>query len=243
MKILCVGDSWTKGYGVSTETVWPSILSEVYGYDTINLGVNGLDNKSIQEAAIDFAKKEHVELIIIGWSGVTRYKDFINNYFFEFSTYGSFRGKNLNNSDLRDKFFKNITLEDILFRWQTQINTINNFCKEKNIKCIQFSVFGDRAINPKNFTEHDFLGFLAEKQNMKFKFNIPIFEFDFLSNINYDFVNKFAEKNNFPDNWKYAIIEREEVRPGQLFLPCGHPNEEGHKLWATYINEFINDKL
>lgn len=41
MKIVCVGDSLTAGYGVSNKTNWIYLLKESLHHDIINKGVNG----------------------------------------------------------------------------------------------------------------------------------------------------------------------------------------------------------
>ena len=41
MKLICIGDSITFGYGVKYECRWPSLLRSKRGWDVLNLGVNG----------------------------------------------------------------------------------------------------------------------------------------------------------------------------------------------------------
>jgi lysophospholipase L1-like esterase len=41
MKIVCLGDSLTYGFGLARTQVWPSLLAEATGFEVINKGING----------------------------------------------------------------------------------------------------------------------------------------------------------------------------------------------------------
>ncbi|MCG8484577.1 MAG: GDSL-type esterase/lipase family protein [Clostridia bacterium] len=41
MKIVCIGDSLTSGYGVKKSEAWTSIVEEKYGIEMINKGISG----------------------------------------------------------------------------------------------------------------------------------------------------------------------------------------------------------
>jgi lysophospholipase L1-like esterase len=41
MKIVCLGDSLTYGFGVSRKDIWPNELSKLSGMEIINKGING----------------------------------------------------------------------------------------------------------------------------------------------------------------------------------------------------------
>lgn len=41
MKLICIGDSLTTGYGVFRNERWTEILKDKYGFDLVNKGVNG----------------------------------------------------------------------------------------------------------------------------------------------------------------------------------------------------------
>jgi hypothetical protein len=140
---------------------------------------------------------------------------------------------------VRDKFFKNKSISHIEDDFNDCRNKLKNKCK--NIKFIEFSVFGDfQHLYYDTFTKKSYLDLLAEAQGCNFKYNIPFFEFDYLSDINLKNTTRFA-KRYFPKNWARAIVEREDIRPGEYFLDCGHPNAKGHELWASYLGEYIFD--
>jgi hypothetical protein len=228
MKILCCGDSWTEGYGVKKEESWPFVLSSITGHDVETLSVNGATNSDISNFYITKTNNQKYDLIIFCWSGITRNR--ILDNVLEFSS-----GKDKIHLE-RLKYFKNKSLNDLINYWQDLMNQVDTWDTTRKL---HFSIFGDRPLVKKdNFYNGSFLEFLAEKQNMKFNYEIPIFEFDWLSEENYDLVNKFANQY-FDKNWKKAIIEREDVRPGKYFLDCGHPNVEGHTLWAKFIASLI----
>ena len=229
MKILCVGDSWTQGTGVNKDRAWPAILQKKYGVEVTNAGVPGTGNMAIADGAIHELKEQNYDLVIAGWSGVTRYA--VNEEIIEFS-YSE-------DIERRDNFFKNKSISHIEDDFNDCRNKLKNKCK--NIKFIEFSVFGDfQHLYYDTFTKKSYLDLLAEAQGCNFKYNIPFFEFDFLSDINLKNTTRFA-KRYFPKNWARAIVEREDIRPGEYFLACGHPNAKGHELWASYLGEYIFD--
>jgi acyl-CoA thioesterase I len=41
MKLICIGDSVTTGFGVFRNEKWTEILKERYGFDVVNKGING----------------------------------------------------------------------------------------------------------------------------------------------------------------------------------------------------------
>lgn len=45
MKVLCVGDSWSAGYGIDPNESWPCILSSRYNLNLNNASCSGSDNK------------------------------------------------------------------------------------------------------------------------------------------------------------------------------------------------------
>lgn len=224
MRILVCGDSWSEGYGIDPTKTWPIML----GHEIVNVASSGSSNDLIFK---QFYKeyKNNFDIAIIGWSGVTRYH--CGDMFVDFSGAEDYK--------LRNQFFKNKTINDFENDFLNFNNNVNKLCKKNNIKLIKFSVFGDfKYLWDQYYTDSSFLEFLSKKQGHEFKYDIPFFEFDFLSNVNFKNTSRFAKKY-FKGDWKKAIIERNEIRPGEYFLPCGHPNEKGHAAWAEYIREYI----
>jgi hypothetical protein len=224
MKILVCGDSWSESWGVNKNESWHCYLDS----EVVNVAKSGSTNKQICD---QFLKNysNNFDLVIIGWSGATRFTRSVpynDHWQHEFS--------NVDKHTIN--FFKDKSLEDILLDWS---NNIEKVIDHANTPILQFSVFGDQPLKKyNNFLKESYLEFLANKQGIHFKYKIPIYEFDWLCEQNYKLVNKFGKKY-FPKNWKKAIVERDYVRPGKYFLPCGHPNVEGHKIWGEFINEKI----
>lgn len=230
MKILCCGDSWTNGFGVKKNKAWPAILKKLTGYEIDVMARNGATNKDIRDAY--FAVKDGVkyDLVIFCWSGITRNR--VGHYMLEFSTSPNDEIGKLE----RINYFKDKSLNDLIDAWQNRMDEVDS---ADNVKKIHFNVFGDRPrLKKDNFYNSSFLEFLAEKQDMKFNYEIPIFEFDWLTEDNCDVVDQFAHIY-FPKDWLKAVVEREDIKPGKYFLECGHPNERGHKCWAKYIASIL----
>lgn len=228
MNIACFGDSWTAGYGVDKSVRWTSLINEA---NVKCVAKSGSTNSQILEQVAYTIEKFPTDLVIVGWSGVTRYLH--NGKCVDFC-----HAENLKN---RNIFFKDITMQYIQDTFIQQNAEVNRLCKNKKIKCLKFSVFNDfENLWDNNFLDYSFLNYLAEKQNNKFQYDIPFFEFDFLAEKNIKNTTRFAKKY-FNKNWQRACVEREDIRPGKYFLDCGHPNEAGHKLWASYVKEKIND--
>lgn len=226
MNIACFGDSWTYAYGVEDHERWPSLL----GAENVIVDAEcGGANSDILEMAVDTIKSEPLDLVIVGWSGVTRYV--YKKQHLDFC--------HAEDLGLRNTYFKNITMQNLQDNFLKQNKRLDEICKEKKIKCIKFSVFNDfKYLWDDNFLDYSFLNFLAEKQNNNFEYDIPFFEFDFLAENNIKLTTRFAKKY-LDKNWKKACVEREDIRPGKYFLDCGHPNRDGHQLWANYVKENI----
>jgi hypothetical protein len=237
MKILAAGDSWTRGYSLApNENCWPQYLSEMLDADVTVTAFLGASNQEIYNNVVNSLNKDRYDLVIVGWSGVSR----INNNQFSLSY-----AKN-EDTLTRLNYFKTHSLDDLFKQQHKLIKNVYKLCKN-NSKVIQWSVFGDRCITDDPLClSVSALEFLAEiQQKKKFKYDIPLFEFDFLHDNNHVLSKVFAKKY-FNNTWKQACVEREEVRLGEdklLFFNCGHPNTVGYKLWADYLTTKIKEIL
>jgi len=77
--IVALGNSFTEGMGVSTEYIWPSILTKK-GYPTYNLGVQGYAPIQIEGTLKKYGLRFSPKYVIIGYCASTygREKSFIN---------------------------------------------------------------------------------------------------------------------------------------------------------------------
>lgn len=235
MKIHCVGDSWTNGFGIDDKKdTWPYILAKNLNCELTVSGIDGADNQSITLECINsLANDPNIDLLIVGWSGITRIIDNTLPFYRQFSL--SYVPDE--STENRQKWFSTHSLDDILELWEDQISQVEN----TNKKIIMYSVFGDK---PKR--QHDsmlsisFLEYLANQQDVKFEYQIPIYEFGFLYKDNI-VANDFASKY-FDSDWERACVERENLRTTKFFMTCGHPTIAGHKHWAEYLTNVIKEK-
>lgn len=223
--ILCIGDSWTKGWGVGEAETWPKLLERMTRTPVVVMAEHGACNSYIHELYNEGMKKYDPDYVIIGWSGVSRYEG-IGDLSEVFS---------IEKEIHRKKFFRNQTLKTFADDF--------NFWVSSSPSNFQFSVFGDQNLirNPKVHNT-SFFEFLAKKAGYDFQYEIPFFEFDYLNEDN-KVAQEFFERNRVP-NWRRACVERELVREEDrtYFLECGHPNAAGHKLWAEYIHDRMGHK-
>jgi len=68
MKIVCVGDSLTAGYGVSKKANWVSFLKENLNHEVINKGVNGDTSFGVLTRSFQdiIALKPNICIVLIG---------------------------------------------------------------------------------------------------------------------------------------------------------------------------------
>lgn len=230
MKVACFGDSWTFGYGLDRKETWPYFFKNISNYDVENISQCGSSNREIFDAYKKCNKG--FDILIFCWSGITRTPT--DDGFMEFC---DSHDKKI---DIRrGEYFANISMQELFDRWENFMIQINEENKDK--KVFHFSVFGEKPTKHiDNFYTPSFLEYLANEQGNYFKYDIPIFEFDFLNQKNLHITEPFAEKY-WDNNWKRACVEREYIRPGKNFLDCGHPNKRGCELWAKYVWSIINE--
>jgi hypothetical protein len=232
MKILCIGDSWTKGFGIDdVKDTWPRVLESLTDHTVHVIAESGWRNDEILAACEQTLDRESYDLVILGWSGVTRNpKGWSLSYSLQEEV----------DSPERAAFFARTSVKNLQHTWLIQRRRTEIKAKSKKAQVVHFSVFGDQPGWDEEFKLQSYLEYLANQEGIYFKYSIPIFEFDFLNEKN-TVTEEFAQRNFMPD-WQYACVEREEVRmreSRQLFLACGHPSQEGHKLWAQYIKDTL----
>jgi len=227
MKIHCVGDSWTNGFSIEDKNdTWPFILAKNLDCQVEVTAFDGADNESIFNACMTVSGHD---LLIVGWSGVSRIIDKSLPYYKQFSL--SYVPDE--DTPKRHEWFNNHSLDDILDIWEHQISQV-----EKNHKhVLMYSTFGDRLkVEHSSMLTTSFLEYLGSK----FEYEIPIYEFDFLhenNKLTHDFASKY-----FSNDWERACVERENLRNTENFLNCGHPTIVGHRHWAEYLTNIIKEK-
>jgi hypothetical protein len=229
MKILCIGDSWTKGYGIDNpDQTWPYVLQSLTNHDVTVCAEHGARNDEISIWCEEQLNGNSYDLILIGWSGISRNPGWSLSYAPD---------EEVDSPD-RERFFRTRSLKNLQNNWLIQRRRIEILARTSTV--IHFSVFGDDP-SPDRFQLQSFLEFLANQEGIYFKYSIPIFEFDFLNERN--IVTKEFAKRNFKPDWEHACVERELVRMREektLFLDCGHPSHQGHEQWAEYVKSTLN---
>jgi hypothetical protein len=239
MDVGFVGDSWTVGFGVDEGSAFPYLMKKNTDLNIISNGVCDGGNSVILNEGLKLINEKQIEMLIVGWSGISRINLTTKQGMFEQDFSLSYDPKR--DTEIRGGYFKSIDYPVLVSKWNKQISTLVSVCNEQNIKLTMFTVFGEKPkINKDYFVNESFLVYLAKKQGNEFHYDIPCFEFDFLHEKN--LVGREFCDRNFNNDWKLACAEREEIRPGKYFLHCGHPNKEGHKLWAKHLLNHIKVK-
>ncbi len=65
MKLICIGDSLTTGYGVFRNERWTEILKDRYGFEVVNKGVNGDTTAGMLDRFFDDVVLPGADLVII----------------------------------------------------------------------------------------------------------------------------------------------------------------------------------
>ena len=231
MKILCIGDSWTKGYGIENiNQTWPHVLQSITGHEVTVVANHGARNEQMLLWAETELTEKNYDLAVIGWSGITRKAAWSLSYN---------QDEEVDSAE-RAEFFRTHSVRKLQHYWMIQRRKVEMVARSKKTNVVHFSVFGDDPF-PDKFNLLSCLEHLANEEGIYFKHSIPVFEFDFLHENN--IVTQEFARRNFDSDWERACVEREEVRFNKhktLFLDCGHPSAKGHEVWAKYIKSSMN---
>jgi len=239
VNILIAGDSWTYGYGIDDKTkIWPHVLSENLNSTYILAAKSGASNQEIFQESVSIIEqqKQKLDIVIIGWSGISRIIQNISNHFYSFCL--SYDPNE--DTDVRRKWFDEHSLQFLFDKWEKEITDIYDLCSKYSIKMVNFSVFGDRfPINVSTTLDISFMEFLSKSDGYTFEYKIPLFEFDFLHEKNIT-AKKFLSTYLNRD-WELACAEREIWYGRTKVLQNGHPTVESHKLWANYLTKKVKE--
>jgi len=234
MRVLVAGDSWTAGWGVKSNESWSQLLPEEY--EVTNIAESGSGNQKIARRILECW--DYHDLIIVGWSSMGRV--YQENHFIDMIElcYSPDHSQDLQTHRL--EYFEKATIDTLRKVSSKCIREVEGL----PCKVLHFTVFGDSLpAQVKHSADVSYMEYLANASGYKFLLDIPIFEYDYLSENNIDLITGFAKRSNFPVYWREAIIERELPRLDNIDhqLMCGHPSAIGHEIWSKKIIETLNE--
>lgn len=217
-KILMLGDSVTFGFG-SKETFSDYLNNRYKEYTFLNTGVGNTNTIMQIDRFFHKLKKFKSEIIILNF--------FIND---------------LENIKYNKKsWYHNFYLYNFI-KYNSKIISIK-FGLNKNNKKFYYDTFKEKNILNKTFKKISELDQYSKQENIFFFVNI-IPDFRYLEN--YPFYNEENILINFLNtkNIKYIqgidFLKNNESEKYWVSKNDAHPNENGHKLIADYLEKYLN---
>lgn len=222
-KILMLGDSMTFGWGAKN-TFSDLLNQKMETYDFLNAGIGNTNTiMQINNFFTNFSEKYDYKLIILNFF----INDFENveikkpNFLQKYSYFYTFLNNKINTILIRfklkddwEKFYTNNYLDEkIKSETLNQINKLNNFCLEKNIKFVIHNIPELRDLNNYKFQEETVI------------------------------IKNFADSKNIPFlNSHYALKEYNEESLWVTKLDP-HANDKAHKIISDYLFKNIKSYL
>lgn len=226
---------------------WGEILDNKLNYKVTNLSRGGSGNFSICKRAQDYIVKNHnkIEFCIIGLSEWTRIEDSI----LDRSTWADHMLLD-RESKWHEKYI--YAHEKLVFSTLRSVYELQDICDRYKIKCVFFQFLHPifKHINPEKFfkvinpTYEKDKETLSEADKEKIKFVWKRTQTDILksiiSNPYFDLIDDsyiigwpfFDKLGGYNFNEKYFKPD-----PNKYLLKDSHPNQEGHKLISSIIQE------
>lgn len=245
--ILTNGDSWTEGYYLSDVAhAWPNVLSKLTNSTVKNLARGGGSNNRIFRTTIkELCTNSEITTLIIGWTDIARFElplrhgDYIRIYGREASVEDRSYVDQMSTSEesiyqfyAKHLFNEFLNLQNLL----TYIVTLQDLCKGKNIKFLNFLAFTKNYFDniTSNSSEFDLL---ALQNAFRKDENVPR-EFGILESKKQ--IKMLFDKIEF-DSW--IAMPPDTMLSFTNHLPkhvSGHTDYEGHSAWAQHIyNNFL----
>jgi hypothetical protein len=145
--ILVNGDSWTGGPTYpSVDDHWPYQMAKKHNLSLTNLAWAGASNQRIFRTTVEFLHecKETPTHLIIGWSDISRYEfpTSIGEYIRITSIGCDIKGVIPHYNMLKDAYYNHMYNEELMYKQLTHnIFILQNICKSKNIKFLNFNSF------------------------------------------------------------------------------------------------------
>ena len=211
MKILTLGDSFTKGSELAdpVSSAWPSVLANIGEHHVTNEAEYGGSNDMMFRKAIELTAVDHYDLIVIAWTEAHRMEVYLNEpRDMEYRSYTvgplSINHNWGNLKWTKEYYAEHYNEEYFLRKWLTQVIALQGYFKSRDQKYIFLNAFGNQQALPKYN--------LTTKQSVDSKY--------FLGWPNEGIVE-----------WVYGLPKGK----------YGHPLEQAHILIAEKINESIRN--
>ena len=235
MKTLINGCSFSRGPGS-----WPYCLKSVDQTQLINLSQAGAGNSYIHESTISELAFRQYDLVIIMWTGISRIDFKVGSIdYFKDSKYTSLYQHTRN--DWPEKIVDPMNDQDFVDKeWVFGCGHINN---EKHITDSKLFAGIYKHLEYKDFIFH-FLIKVISLQNMLTEMKIP-FVFSFYEN----YIN---DLQIFPElckliKWNNVFLDQNinDIANTNQWLDVDgcHPGKSAHKLYAEYLDKFIEEKI
>lgn len=148
--ILCIGDSFTYGGGVSPDESWPAQMQDKYltKYQVINGGISGANLKTMHDALVHYSDRGKIEYVLLTILDIDmlriggRLRN--ENFFFEKENYQEVFNQSIRYlkmvldicKELGTKISVNIWPRDIFItKFYRLSHVIKEVCDQRNISC------------------------------------------------------------------------------------------------------------
>lgn len=205
MKILTLGDSFTKGSELQdpASSAWPHVLAQLGNYEVTNQAEYGGSNDMMFRKAVELTAVDHFDLVIVAWTEAHRMEIYLNEpRDMERRSYPegplSINHNWGNLKWTKEYYTEHYNEEYFLRKWLVQAVSLQNHFKQNKQPYLFLNAFGNQQSLPK----YD----LATKQLIDSEY--------FLGWPNEGIVE-----------WVYGLPKG----------PYGHPLEQAHELIAEKI--------
>jgi hypothetical protein len=231
MKLLVSGDSWTAGYPMADNSkAWPSIVSNTLNFELTDKSRSGSSNYRIYRKAFDGVLTRKHDLCIVALTQWARFETGANFGEKPGSIYQHVFG-NYNSKEYKfayKNFFNGYKQYADLLR---QIISLQQLAKNCNVDCFFIDTFERNLIF--DLSMHQFLDIL--KTNTELYNNLS----DKRRNEKFQVVKYLEKQIN-----KQKFISKKSYK--EIIRDCefknGHPLEDGHRIIADVIINFLKGR-
>jgi len=232
-KVLINGCSFSRG-----PDSWPYHLAKLNNYDIVNLAQAGAGNTYIQESTIQELSQRQYDLVIVMWSGLSRFDIKVENINYFSKTRCTSQYQKTRN-DWKDKVIHPVNDQDYVDdNWVFGVGYINNDKELINTGLLDgiYKYLGSRQFEYHSLVKMISLQSFLKSQDIPYVFT---FYNDYLALLSasplyrlLDQRNMFTDKNIYTMAKKFGDLDE-----------TNHPMSTTHAQWAELLKEFINAKI